>query len=115
MQVLGQVVVNTRGVFTGDAGQTGDGGEVGGSQLSRLFEAVSARHVFHDALHPLMGKLHVPEGCSFQLAKFLPAGGAAQQLATPGARLIPLAVTDIPETKLQGSWTGGVEATETVE
>ena len=45
VQILGQVVVNTPRVFTGYARQTGDGGAVSRSQLSGLFEAVSARHM----------------------------------------------------------------------
>ena len=115
VQVLDQVVVNTRGVFTGDARQTGDGGAVSRSQLSGLFEAVSARHMLHDAPHLLMGKLEIPEGRTFQFTEFLPAGGTTEQPAPSGARLVPLAVTDIPETRLADGWTCRVEAAETGE
>jgi hypothetical protein len=115
LKVLGQVVVNTLRVFTSDACQTGDSGAVAGRQLSSFFEAVSTCHMFHDVPHLLMGKLHVPEGRAFQLAEFLPAGGTKEQSATSGARFVPLAVTDIPETGLTNGWTGGVQAVETVE
>ena len=68
--------------------------------------------MLHDAPYLLMGKLEIPEGRTFQ---FLPAGGTTEQPAPSGARLVPLAVTDIPETRLADGWTRKVEAAETVE
>ena len=50
-------------------------------ELSRPFEAGPARHVLHDALHPIMGELQVPEGRAFEFTEFPTAGGAAQHKA----------------------------------
>ena len=81
VQVPGQVVVNTRDVSTGDARQTGDSSAVGESQLSGLFEAVSARYILPHALYPIMGELHIPQGRTFQLTELSSTGGAAEQPA----------------------------------
>ncbi|WP_428194517.1 hypothetical protein [Deinococcus saxicola] len=70
MQILGVLIVNTRSVFTCDARQPGDGGAVGVGEFSGLLEAVPARHVLHDALHPLTGELHVPQGGAFEFTEF---------------------------------------------
>jgi hypothetical protein len=60
LQILGQVVVNTRGVFTSNARQAGDGAAMGGRQLRGFLEAVSTRDMLHDVPYLLMGELHVP-------------------------------------------------------
>ena len=84
-------------------------------ELSRPFEAVPARHVLHDAFHPIMGELQVPEGRPFEFTEFPPAGGAAQHKAWSGAGVVPLPMTDVPKIKLANSWTGGVEAAKSVK
>ena len=84
-------------------------------ELSRPFEAGPARHVLHDAPHPIMGELQVPESRAFEFTEFPTAGGAAQHKAWSGVGVVPLSVTDIPKIKLANSWTGGVEAAETVK
>ena len=100
MQILGVMIVNTLCVFTSDAHHPRDGGAVRMGEFASLFEPVPARDMLHDAFHLIMGQLGVPEGCALQFAEFTAAGGAAEQSATSGPGVTPLAQTDIPNTQL---------------
>ena len=82
-------------------------------ELSRPFEAVPARHVLHDALHPIMGSFRFQRAVPLSSLNSRPQ--VAQRKAWSGAGVVPLPVTDVPEIRLANSWTGGVEAAKIVE